>query len=436
MGLLDTDTPKKKRGLLDAFAFSQTSSGENGPSNPTNGGAGVTGGAKDSPEPDAYRTSQSDKGSSFFGRGWGDPKSTAVLRLAAGLMTPGSLGQGLSRGLSGYQDTLDAAARQGLAQQEVDQRGREFDQRGRVIDLQVQAQQQAMADQERQRQFLANLAPGTTNADLLFSATKAGAIPLSTYITATQKDDTPIRARPGDVFLKPGSLERLAAIPDKPAEDPAAVREYQLAQLQGFKGSFMEYQTALRKAGASRVDVRYGAPVAGVGPDGKPAFFQPDPHGGPPKLVQGFSPTPPAVAASTKEKLAENAVAQAKIDQAIGLVNARPDSLGLQNMVGDTAMQRLDPKGVELRAAVADIGSQKIHDRSGAAVTLSEAPRLKPFVPQVTDTPAAVQTKLKRLKQEYNAMQQALQSGASVSAAAAVAPPAASAGGWSIKKLP
>jgi hypothetical protein len=38
-----------------------------------------------------------------------DPRTMAALQLAGGLLSPGSFGQGLQRGLKGYQDTLGAA---------------------------------------------------------------------------------------------------------------------------------------------------------------------------------------------------------------------------------------------------------------------------------------------------------------------------------------
>jgi hypothetical protein len=83
--------------------------------------------------------------------------------------------------------------------------------------------------------------------------------------------------------------------------------------------------------------------------------------------------------------------------------------------MGDPVMQRLDPTGVEARAAIADIAGQRIHDRSGAAVTVGEAERLKPYVPNVTDTPATVKKKLEGFKREYQQMQQELAGGKSIS---------------------
>jgi hypothetical protein len=96
-----------------------------------------------------------------------------------------------------------------------------------------------------------------------------------------------------------------------------------------------------------------------------------------------------------------NALSIDKIDKAITLTNERPESFGLEYYLPEDVNQRTDPGGVKARAAVSDIGSLKIHERSGAAVTASEHPRLKPFIPLKTDAPDTVKTKLRRLKEEY-----------------------------------
>jgi hypothetical protein len=104
----------------------------------------------------------------------------------------------------------------------------------------------------------------------------------------------------------------------------------------------------------------------------------------------------------------ENQVALNKIDEAITGVQKYPNALGLKNLMGDAVRQRTDPEGVSIRAMIADIGSMKIHDRSGAAVSAAEFPRLKPFVPSANDEPAAAVEKLKLFKREYELMQQGI----------------------------
>lgn len=106
---------------------------------------------------------------------------------------------------------------------------------------------------------------------------------------------------------------------------------------------------------------------------------------------------PPPVAA-TKAYI-DNRTSIRKIADAFSAVNAYPDAVGFdKGMLPNAITSRTDPKGVDARAKISDIGSLLIHDRSGAAVTVAETPRLLPFVPQVGDTPQVVKTKLKNLR--------------------------------------
>jgi len=113
---------------------------------------------------------------------------------------------------------------------------------------------------------------------------------------------------------------------------------------------------------------------------------------------------PPTVASG----YIDNQVSLTKIEEAIAGVQRYPNALGMKNLMGDDVRQRTDPEGVSIRAMIADIGSMKIHDRSGAAVSASEYPRLKPFVPSAKDEPAAAIEKLKLFKREYELMQQGI----------------------------
>lgn len=130
------------------------------------------------------------------------------------------------------------------------------------------------------------------------------------------------------------------------------------------------------------------------------------------KAVGGTAKAPagvalPKVPASTVNAYVANNAALRKIKEAKSAVEGNKGAVGAWNTVTpDFAAQRIDPKGVKARALIADIGSLKIHDRSGAAVTASETPRLKPFIPTVSDTPATIGTKLDNFFAELEAMQQ------------------------------
>jgi len=106
------------------------------------------------------------------------------------------------------------------------------------------------------------------------------------------------------------------------------------------------------------------------------------------------------IPASINKSIIENQQTISKIEKAIAAIEEKPGSLGTMYMLpgADTVGQYLDPEGVEARAGVADIGSLTLHDRSGAAVTASETPRLRPFIPSASDRPEEALKKLKRFK--------------------------------------
>ena len=112
-----------------------------------------------------------------------------------------------------------------------------------------------------------------------------------------------------------------------------------------------------------------------------------------------------AVPAPIVKAYIENNTALSKLDRADAAVTAYPAAFGLHRLVGDTINQRVDPQGVDARAIISDIGSLKIHDRSGAAVTAAETPRLKPFIPKVDDTPETITKKLASFRKEYQQIQ-------------------------------
>lgn len=120
-------------------------------------------------------------------------------------------------------------------------------------------------------------------------------------------------------------------------------------------------------------------------------------------VISGTGAALKRIPAQVQSGYVDNRKAITQIDSAIALIQKRKDALGLKNKLGDDINQRLDPEGIPTRAAVANIGSLLIHDRSGAAVTAAEQPRLMPFIPSVTDTADAAVKKLQLLKEQYQA---------------------------------
>ncbi|EPR09760.1 hypothetical protein M527_06430 [Sphingobium indicum IP26] len=115
---------------------------------------------------------------------------------------------------------------------------------------------------------------------------------------------------------------------------------------------------------------------------------------------------------------ASNVAALRNIDSALSLLDPKNRSEAAKNarkaigtgtgMLGDTFTQWNDPKGVDFRAQIGQIGGIIIKDTSGAAVSLSEDQRLAKWVPMVTDTPTAAAGKLKNLKREIMQRNQAI----------------------------
>jgi len=106
----------------------------------------------------------------------------------------------------------------------------------------------------------------------------------------------------------------------------------------------------------------------------------------PPKVLAGYT-------------VNENAIKE--IDDAMKAITENPGHLGLRNIAGDAVMQRLDPKGVSVRARLAKITAIRRHDLSGASVTYKETPYLAPFLPNQTDEDSAALTKLEELKNQF-----------------------------------
>ncbi len=118
--------------------------------------------------------------------------------------------------------------------------------------------------------------------------------------------------------------------------------------------------------------------------------------------------------ATIKEKVAQNNVTLSLTNDAIAAVKKNPEAFGPGNMVGDSITQWTDPEGVAVRAKVANLSSQKFHDRSGANITASESPRLQPFIPSSTDRPEVVIQKLQGFQREAALMNKELGGGKSV----------------------
>src|SRR4029079_11323755 len=97
-----------------------------------------------------------------------------------------------------------------------------------------------------------------------------------------------------------------------------------------------------------------------------------------------------------------NGIGQRKIMTALAGLEAHPDAVGLKANAPNWLLQRTDPDGESLRAAVSNVGGHEFHELSGAAVQMSEAKRLK-YIPSDTDSATTLKTKLHQMLDDNRA---------------------------------
>ena len=242
-----------------------------------------------------------------------------------------------------------------------------------------------------------------------------------TMLSQMMTPRAPIHVAPGGAVLDPNTMQPIYTQPKERTGELAVYDEYVRQQKGAGKTplGINEFQIQQRLASRPPGNVTYGSPVAAVGPDGQPVFIQPGKGGGAPSVIEGF--TPPAeklrpIPPSINTAIIENQKSGNQLDRAISLLSgqdlpgmvADKNATGLKGYLPTGLLNRIDPSGVSARAEIADIGSLKIHDRSGSAVTVSESPRLMPFIPLTTDDRETALKKLTRLKLEIDSSSAAM----------------------------
>ena len=175
----------------------------------------------------------------------------------------------------------------------------------------------------------------------------------------------------------------------------------------------------IRTGGDSQSNPFGGASTqVGTDKDGNPVYrvtktggiYKFSPDGQPVAHDGAILPKPPLQDAATRKTLHEASLGIQGVDDALAKLQ-HPKATGATGPVNvlpgsELVRQYTDtPEAIDARAAISNIGSLKLHDRSGAAVTVSEFPRLAPFIPKVSDSPVAAKRKLDNLKSEYERMQ-------------------------------
>ena len=152
--------------------------------------------------------------------------------------------------------------------------------------------------------------------------------------------------------------------------------------------------------------LREGKPsvVVNTGEKLPPGWRQDPENPGAWKPIPG-GPANKEVPSSIVQGFVDNEKLLGTIQEAIQGVQKNPGAIGFKNLMPDSLVQRADPEGASTRALIAQVGSLKYKDMSGAAVTVSEDQRMAPYIPKLTDSPEVVATKLQGLAEEIQRVQ-------------------------------
>lgn len=187
--------------------------------------------------------------------------------------------------------------------------------------------------------------------------------------------------------------KRLTAAPVAP---PASVAEFERAQKDPKFMQFLQQRATATRAPATPPTP--SAPVAVIGPNGEEIFVSREEA-----LSKRMTPASGArlkpIPTQINQAIIKNVQTLRQLDDTIALLGKNPDATGYKGYLPNVVLSRVDPEGVDVRAGIADIGSLVLHERSGAAVTAAESPRLLPFIPLATDDNATAVKKLKRMRE-------------------------------------
>jgi len=185
------------------------------------------------------------------------------------------------------------------------------------------------------------------------------------------------------VVSKAGNVRYLDGVSKAP-ETTELQRNYEYAKGQGYTGSFDDF----RKSGIARttVDVRYGAPVSGVDAEGNPVFFQPNPTGGPPSIIQGVRPEGKA---QTESQANAALYAERMAESEPVFESFAPPSYGSrakESLPGNIGNVMLTPEARQWFQAERNFINAVLRKESGAVISDSEFDSArKQYIPQPGD---------------------------------------------------
>ena len=181
-------------------------------------------------------------------------------------------------------------------------------------------------------------------------------------------------------------------LPGKEGGEATAGPTLESGEVYDFDGNAMQVNGSVKWGKQSEIMLPGGRKVIGqLDPSGN--YFR---YFG--EAVQGGGKQ---LTAKTLGDISENLGMLSRIKGAGEAARGNPSATGplkgfVNERLPEAFLQWFDSDGTVSRAKIAELSSAVIHDRSGAAVTASEFPRLRPFIPQIGDTPDTVQKKLQQ----------------------------------------
>lgn len=345
-----------------------------------------------------------------------DPVGMGLLSAGAALMTPRAMGGGLGPGLLAFnQGAMQAqmmqrqqaqdAIREQMMRERMDMDRQKFGFEKDQYLAQIQQQRQNADRMGEVEQWV------TQNRPELLPAFKLNPTAVASQLLP-QKPQT-VTLKPGERLYAEGQYDRpLAEVPDKPPA-PTDLSKM-IGEMNALPpGSPMRalYENAIRKATthapAASLNVSYGAPFEGVGPDGRAMLFQPSNRGGPP-LATGLAAPPKAGAKPTEDENRSAGLA-VRMEDALrtltGVTSKNPGAATpplVQSLVGrvsETAANAITPVDRQrVEAAQLDALDAALTLATGAAYTKEQLAGLsKAYFPQIGDKPQTISEKQARL---------------------------------------
>lgn len=331
-------------------------------------------------------------------------QSLALLEAGGPSRTPVSLFQGLGMagraGLEAKRQAQQDAYRKTMQDMQLQQ-----------LTMQQQEAKRKQAQEALQQQTVNGMNPMNTGPVPqpqmdAYSLLKAGLLPATEYMKTMQPKEPKYQIL-GNQLLRTDTPTPQVAFTgaDKPDLDALII--------QGPNGPMInplavEAKKQIARAGASNI-TNYGAPVAAIGPDGKPAFIQPSRTGGAPSVIPGFSPPPSSgnepsegerKAATLLQRLRGS---QKQLNDVVGAdpgaasPSLVPSAVG--TMSGTAANLMTSSNRQQVEAAQLDMLDAALTLGTGAAYTKEQLEGYrKSYFPQIGDSPANVKAKQARLQ--------------------------------------